>query len=118
MDKEISKITLDLQDAVSPVMIDIPKGDNYRSVRVVFRNGGLPFALDECTATVNVFLPNGQYHTGSCTLDDDAVIFDIVADVTAVAGVAACELVLSDASEHQITSPKFFLRINPVIDPS
>lgn len=111
MDKPTYKITLDIASAVSPVMIDVMKDDDHRTLEVTLRNGSTPYELTSCGVNVNVALPDDTAYSEACTVQDNVITCPIDSNITAAEGIAECDFVITDSDQHQITTPKFFIRV-------
>ncbi len=120
----MAKYTLDVTKRGRQFTIEgLHVGDNgFRTFVFCFIMGGAPFHLPEgCIATLFACLPGGVTVYDSCTVLGDAVVYNLVggegpeASLTSVPGIAECEIRITSQSGEVLTSPKFSMLIDPVL---
>ena len=98
------------------------RGDNgMRVFEFCFSSGGEPFPLpEECIATLYAHLPCGTKIFDSCDVVSDTVVYVLKggaegASLTVSAGKAECEIRITATDGKIITSPKFTILIDDVL---
>lgn len=116
MNNAIYNITLDVHSTVSQTMVDVPLGDNARTINILLSDGGIPYEItDDCSAHYSFSMPNGVVHYGDCSIAESVISLDLTNDITGVVGVIEGEITVTDEDEHQLTSPRFTLRISDTL---
>ncbi|MBQ2729893.1 MAG: hypothetical protein IJF69_03880 [Clostridia bacterium] len=120
----MAKFTLDISRRGRQFIIEgLHVGDNgFREFEFCFSKYGKHIVLPEgCTATLYAHLPGGVTVYDTCAVDKDRVIYALCggdgeeAGLTSYAGRVECELKLICADGSVLTSPKFSLLIDSVL---
>lgn len=119
MNASIYKISLDIHKTISQTQLNIIKDDNKRRFVFTLYEDGKPYIIsDNCTAVFRAVKPNGAIVFNNCEIVDNTIIYDLVNETSAVAGIVDCEVTLygleivdGEPVSKQITSPRFTLHI-------
>ena len=120
----MAKYTLDVTKRGRQFTIEgLHVGDNgFRTFVFCFIMGGAPFPLPEgCIATLFAYLPGGVTVYDSCTVLGDMVVYNLVGgddsetSITSVPGIVECEIRITSQSGEVLTSPKFSMLIDSVL---
>lgn len=115
------RFTLDIQSDISQVSLPVKLNDTGRRLLIGLTDGGNPYHISEGSLAVFSYSkkePNadGTYESGifDCIIEDNynTVRFDLLPEVTSVAGVVDCEIWLYGANGRQLTSPRFILVVD------
>lgn len=117
------KYTFDVNRRGTQFTIEgLHRGDNgLRTMEFCFSSGGESFPLPEdCIATLYAVLPCGTKIFDSCEVVSDTVVYVLKggaegASLTVSAGKAECEIRITATDGRIITSPKFTILIDDVL---
>lgn len=104
----IVKITLDLQQASSPVSVSVKRGDIGRKIIIALSDGGFPYDITEdCYAVLTATKPDGNILYNRCIIDGNTVIYEVTEQTTSAAGRMQAEVKLYGEGDRLITSASF-----------
>ena len=111
----VYKICLDLQEAVSAVLLPIPQRDTARSIQIRLTQGGIPHPIPEdAMAVLTAKAPSGSSLPWlPCENRGDSLVCPIPGSHTALPGLLRCQLRLYSAADESLllTAPEFTLEI-------
>lgn len=114
MNNSINKITLDLQDQRSAVLVNVRKGDCARTFEFYFTDGGKPYALsDNCTVIFRAKKPDGTILFNNCVIDENVASYKVTTQTTSAVGIVECEVELIDGD--LVTAPRFYIRVDDTL---
>ena len=116
MNNSIHRISLDIHDTGSQVSINAKKGDTARSIYITLQENSKPYRIaDGCHAVFTGVKPDGNYLFNDCTIKDNVITYDFTEQTVPVVGQVCCEIILYDANNERITSPRFDIIVNDVV---
>ena len=113
------KFPLDLQKTQSQVTLQVNKGDTARTLLITLYNGGTLHRLGEnSTVVLSAKKTNGRYLFNSCTIENDrtTIRYDFTSATTDTPGIVQCELLIADKEARTITSPRFTMIVDNLIN--
>lgn len=111
MERSVIDITLDLTRSYSPETVTVKRGDTYRSLRIRLADGGRPYPIESnCTAVFTAVKPDGSHLYNACRVED-AILYDLTPQTTAIPGQLECELRLYGENGALLTSAAFVLTV-------
>ena len=106
------KLSLDVQQACSPVMPEVKQGDTKRELWVTLTDGGAPYPIsEECYAVFTAAKPDGTFLSNPCRIQGNTVVYALTPQTVAAAGVCDCEIKLYGADDGLLTSARFGLLV-------
>lgn len=116
MNNSIHRISLDIHDTGSQVSINAKKGDTARSIYITLQENSKPYRIaDGCYAVFTGVKPDGNYLFNDCAIKDNVITYDFTEQTVPVVGQVRCEIILYDANNERITSPRFDIIVNDVV---
>lgn len=110
------KISLDIQDHSSNVLLRAKKGDTGRTLFITLTDGRNPYAIsEECRAVFTAKKADGKTLFNECSIIDHVIVYEFTPQTTSVAGKAACEIKLYGADEKLLTSAHFTLMVDDTV---
>lgn len=115
------RFTLDIQSDISQVSLPVKLNDTGRQLLIGLTDGGNPYHISEGSMAVFSYKKNepnqdGVYESGlfDCIIEDNyhTIRFDLLPDVTSVAGVVDCEIWLYGPNGRQLASPRFIIVVD------
>lgn len=111
MERSVTDITLELARSYSHAQVTVKRGDTHRSLRIHLVDGGRPYPLEgNCTAIFTAVKPDGSHLYNACRVED-AVVYDLTPQTTAIPGQLECELRLYGEDGALLTSAAFVLTV-------
>ncbi len=108
MNYPTKRITLDINSSVSQTTLYLPRTDSGRKYIFNLIDDGRPFIIGEgCTAVFKAVKPDGNLVFNVCEIIDNAIIYEVTEQTTAISGIFECEITLYGSDNGQITSPRF-----------
>ena len=108
MNNSIHRISLDIHDTGSQVSISAKKRDTARSIYITLTEKGKPYRIAEgCHAVLTGVKADKNYLFNDCTIKDNVIVYDFTEQTVPVVGQVHCEIILYDANNERITSPRF-----------
>lgn len=116
MNNSIHRISLDIHDTGSQVSISAKKGDTARSIYITLTENGKPYRITEgCHAVFTGVKPDKNYLFNDCTIKDNVIVYDFTEQTVPIVGQVHCEIILYDANNEKITSPRFDIVVDDVV---
>ncbi len=116
MNNSIHRISLDIHDTGSQVSISAKKGDTARSIYITLTENGKPYRITEgCHAVFTGVKPDKNYLFNDCTIKDNVIVYDFTEQTVPIVGQVHCEVILYDANNEKITSPRFDIVVDDVV---
>ena len=110
------KISLDIQDHSSNVLLKAKKGDTGRTLFITLTDGRNPYTIsEECRAVFTAKKADGKTLFNECSIIDHVIVYEFTPQTTSVAGKAACEIKLYGADEKLLTSAHFTLMVDDTV---
>ena len=107
------KLSLDVQQACSPVVLEGKLGDTRRTLWISLRDGGVPYTIaGECYAVFTAAKPDGTFIANPCRILGNTIVYDLTPQTLAAAGYCDCEIRLYGADDGLLTSARFGLLVH------
>ena len=118
MKDSVYKISLDINEHGSQVVLKAKQSDTGRKIHISLRAGGTPYTIDEdCYAVFTATKPDGSILYNECTIEGNEIIYEFTAQTCAAIGRSRCEIKLYGKDDTLITSPRFALLIDGIVYP-
>lgn len=118
MKDAINKISLDIHERGSQVVLNAKKDDTGRKLHITLRNGGALYIIeDDCYAVFKATKPDGTVLYNACTVENNEIIYEFTKQTCTVAGRCRCEIALYGPDDKLITSPCFALLVDDTVYP-
>ena len=112
MFKKKYRITLDVRDEVSRVMLSVRKGDRQRVLMIRLSEGREPYGLpDGCYAVFNARRSDGAVYFGDCAVCGDVIVCELDGAIATVIGRLDCDVTVYSAEGDVLTSPRFGITV-------
>ena len=112
------RIMLNVNEACSGAALTVKHGDNKRRIYIYLTEDDHPYPLrGDFIAVLRAKKSDGTILYNYCTIEKDAVIYDMTAQTTAAAGRVDCELRLYSAEGEQLTSSRFIILVDSALYP-
>lgn len=112
----INRITLDMHDTASQVMINIKKNDSCRQIHITLTDSGKSYRIEYgCSATFRARKPDGTILYNKCNIEGNVIKYVLTNQTSASVGLVECEVTLYGSDNRQITSPRFTLCVEDTI---
>lgn len=106
------RISLDIHNTSSQVLLRVKGGETSRKLRITLRENGQPYQIaDDCTAAFSAIKPDGNSLYNNCLIDGNTIVYTFTEQTTIAPGMMDCEIILSDGTGQSITSPRFSLLV-------
>ena len=116
MNYSIYRVSLDIHDTSSQVMLNVKKGDSKRKILITLTDGGKPYAIaSDCSAVFRAKKPDGTVLYNDCTISNNVITYSLTNQTSASVGVVECEVTVYGGDNRQITSPRFALCVEDSI---
>lgn len=107
-----TRISLDVRDMESQLSVSAKQGDTSRELIVSLVDHCKPYNIcEDCYATFTARKEDNTYIHDSCVIQNNQIIYDFSAQLTAAIGIVLCEITLYDNNDEIITSPRFTLYV-------
>ena len=112
------KISLDINEHGSQVVLKAKKADTGRKVYISLRAGGTPYTIEDgCYAVFKATKPDGSILYNACTIENNEIVYEFTEQTCTAIGRSRCEIALYGLDDKLITSPRFALLVDGVIYP-
>ena len=106
------KLSLDVQQACSPVVLEGKLGDTRRTLWISLTDGSVPYIIaGECYAVFTAAKPDGTFIANPCRILGNTIVYDLTPQTLAAAGYCDCEIRLYGADDGLLTSARFGLLV-------
>lgn len=110
------RVSLDMHDTSSQVMLNVKQGDSARKICFSLTDGGRPYKISaDCTARLRAKTSSGTILFNDCTIKDNVIEYTLTSATCKNVGIVECEVTLYGADSNKITSPHFSLIVEGVI---
>lgn len=107
------KLSLDVQQACSPVVLEGKLGDTRRTLWISLTDGSVPYIIaGECYAVFTAAKPDGTFIANPCRILGNTIVYDLTPQTLAAAGYCDCEIRLYGADDGLLTSARFGLLVH------
>ena len=116
MNYSIYRVSLDMHDTSSQVMLNVKQGDSARKIHISLTDGGRPYKITaDCTARLRARTSNGAILFNDCDIKDNVIEYTLTNETCKNVGIVECEVTLYGADSIEITSARFSLIVEGVI---
>lgn len=116
MNQSKFRITLDMHSTCSSVQVCMKRGDTNRRLYITLTEDGKPYVITEdCYAVFTATKPDGAVVFNECSIEGNAILYDVTAQTTAVIGILPCEIKLYGADDTLLTSASFSLVVEDTV---
>lgn len=112
------RLTLDVHDIRSNVVVKVKKGDNSKRLCISLTENGKVYQIsDKCTAVFKGKKPDGCILYNSCDegspigIDSNTIFYEMTNNTTNVVGVIECEISLISGDGKVLVSPTFDIQV-------
>ena len=106
------RLTLDIHDIRSNVVVKVKRGDNTRRLRISLTENGKVYQIaDACTAVFKGKKPDGKSLYNDCTIEDNCILYVMGNNTTSAIGIVECEVSLISGDGEVISSPTFSILV-------
>ena len=118
MNDSAYKISLDINEHGSQVVLKAKQSDTGRKISISLRAGGSPYTIaDDCYAVFAATKPDGSILYNACTIEGNEIIYEFTEQTCAAVGRNRCEIKLYGLDDTLITSPRFALLVDGTVYP-
>lgn len=112
MNDSIKRISLDIHRPSSNEVVNVKRGDTARTIHISLVEGGVPYIIGEdCYAVFTAKKPDSKVVYNDCTIENNAIIYEVTEQTVSVKGRVNSEIKLYGADGKLITSPKFTILV-------
>ena len=112
------KISLDINEHGSQVVLKAKQSDTGRKVHISLRSGGIPYMIaEDCYAVFTATKPDGAILYNACTIEGNEIVYEFTEQTCASVGRLRCEIKLYGMDDKLITSSRFALLVEGEIYP-
>ena len=110
------KISLDIHDHGSAVVVKAKKGDTGRLLCVNLMDGRNPYTITkDCYAVFTAKKADGNILYNECSIIGNSILYAFTPQTTSAVGKADCEIKLYGAENKLITSARFALIVEDTV---
>lgn len=112
MNSSVSRIILDVQDAISKSVVMAKRGDTFRRIVATLYDGGYPYSIgDGSTAAITVKRPDGSKIKKTFQIDGNFISYDFDDQTCLYSGRLPAEIKLYDPGGGVLTSARFLIDV-------
>ena len=103
------RITLDVREVTSQLVLSMKKGETNRRLIVSLVDGVNPYEIpsDRCYAVFSARKPDGTHVYNDCTIISNKIVYDVTEQTSAAEGRLDCEIILYGDQGKQLIGPRF-----------
>ena len=110
------KISLDIQDHGSNVLLKAKRGDTGRLLYITLMDGRNPYALSsDCFAVLTAKKADGNILFNECSIIGNVIVYAFTPQTCSAVGKTECEIKLYGVDEKLITSARFTLMVEDTV---
>lgn len=110
------KISLNIHDHGSQVLLKAKRGDSGRLLYITLMDGRNPYVItSECRAVFTAKKADGNVLYNSCSLIDNMICYEFTPQTTSAVGKTECEIKLYGAESKLLTSARFALIVEDTV---
>lgn len=116
MNDSVYRITLDMHDVASQVLLNVMKNDSCRRINITLTDSGKPYRIETgCTAVFRARKSDETVLYNDCSIDGNVITYSLTNQTSSEAGIVECEVTLYGKDGRQITSPRFSIRVEDTL---
>lgn len=116
MNYSIYRVSLDMHDTSSQVMLNVKQGDSARKIYISLTDGGRPYKITEdCSARLRAKTTANAILFNDCSIKDNVIEYTLTNETCKNVGIVECEVTLYGSNGQKITSARFSLIVEGVI---
>ena len=116
MNYSVYRFTLDIQQERQQIL-RVKKGDTKRAFEIMLSEKGEPYKItDDCYAVFSARKPDGKAVFNNCEIEDSVIKYVLTPQTVAAEGVLKCEIKLYGGDDGLITSQKFSVIVDGVVN--
>lgn len=106
------RISLDIHDTSSQVLLRVKQGETSRKLHITLRESGQPYEIaDGCTANLSAIKPDGNSIYNHCEIEGNTIIYTFTDQTTMAVGMMDYEVVLTRSNDQRIIAPRFSILV-------
>ena len=107
------RLTLDVHDISSNVVVKVKKGDNTRRLCISLTENGKVYQIaDSCKAWFMAKKPNGGHLCNACEIENNTILYVMTNNTTNAVGIVDSEVrLVNEEKGDAITSPSFTILV-------
>ena len=110
------RITLEVQETGSNLILRMKKGDTGRKLYITLTDGGLPYRITpDCFAVFTAVKPDGHIVFNECDLEGNTIVYPVKAQTVACCGTVRSEIRVYGADGMLLTSACFTLMVDDTV---
>lgn len=110
------KISLDIHDHGSNVLLKAKRGDTGRLLYITLMDGRNPYVIsNDCYAVFTAKKADGNILYNECSIIGNAITYAFTPQTTSAVGKADCEIKLYGAENKLLTSARFTLMVDDTV---
>lgn len=110
------RITLEVQETGSNLILRMKKGDTGRKLYITLTDGGLPYRITpDCFAVFTAVKPDGHIVFNECILEGNTIVYPVKAQTVACCGTVRSEIRVYGADGMLLTSACFTLMVDDTV---
>ena len=118
MNDSAYKISLDINEYGSQLVLKAKQSDTGRKIYISLRSGSTPYTIaDDCYAVFTAKKPDGKILYNACTIENNEIIYEFTEQTCSAIGRSRCEIKLYGLDDALITSPRFALLVDGTVYP-
>lgn len=116
MTPSMTKISLDIHDHASSVVVKAKKNDTGRLLYINLMDGRRPYVItNECLAVFTARKPDGNILFNKCSILGNTICYQFTEQTAPVVGRVECEVKLYGADDNLLTSASFAILVEDTV---